>query len=50
MDSDTEQIKEVYAHYGLAMFTAQGIERTLSVVCNDREGRDSQNLAQKDLR
>ena len=38
LDSESEQIKEVYAHFGLAMYMAQCLERGLAITLATRYG------------
>ncbi len=38
LDSEAEQIKEVYAYFGLAMYRAQCLERQLAIVLATRYG------------
>jgi len=44
LDAESYQIKEVYAHFGLAMFMAQGLEQTLAIALATVYGPGTQRI------
>jgi len=44
MDMESEHIKEVYAHYGLAMYEAQCVERQLAILLATEYGPAFQSM------
>ena len=48
IDAKSHQIREVYANFGLAMYTAQGFERTLGIALATVYGPEKITRAQFD--
>lgn len=46
IDPESHQVREVYAHFGLAMYYAQGLERTLALALSTVYGSNSLSRSQ----
>ena len=49
MEPDSEQIKEVFAHFGLAVFQAQGLERQLAITLATKYGPGPTRISRKEF-
>ncbi|MEK7396784.1 MAG: hypothetical protein AAB116_07585 [Candidatus Poribacteria bacterium] len=48
LNEESEQIKEVFAHFGLAMYIAQGLERTLGIALATVYGPGPQKITKSE--
>ena len=49
MDSDSEQIKDVFAHFGLAIFQAQALERQLAITLATKYGPGPTRISREEF-
>ena len=49
LDPESEQIRDVYAHFGLAMYQAQCLERQLAIILATRYGPGPTKLSRTEL-
>ena len=49
IDPESEQIREVFAHYGLALYRAQCLERQLAMILASKYGPDPTRITRMDF-